>query len=116
MPATLVKEAESVQLRFIRGVIGLHDSDKGSGVSDEITRAEVGCELLRIHYRAGGTSCSWDTGGASSVPPPAGCSAWSLGSGGMIMSGPPKGTGACGRGGRCGISSACSVPPSARRP
>ena len=45
VPATLVKEAESVQLRFIRGVIGLHD--KGSGVSNEVTRAEVGCESLQ---------------------------------------------------------------------
>jgi hypothetical protein len=48
VPATLIKDAESVQLRFIRGVLGLHDN--GSGVSNEITRAEVGCESLQSRW------------------------------------------------------------------
>ena len=48
VPATLAKEAEAVQLRFIRGVVGLHD--KGSGVSNESTRAEVGCESLQSRW------------------------------------------------------------------
>jgi hypothetical protein len=48
VPANLIKDAESVQLRFIRGVIGLHDN--GSGVSNETIRAEVGCESLQSRW------------------------------------------------------------------
>ena len=47
--ATRVAKAEAVQLRFIRGMLGL--LDKGSGVSNEVVRAEVGCESLQ---------CRWD--------------------------------------------------------
>ena len=47
--AARVARAEAVQLRFIRGMLGLHD--KGSGVSNEVVRAEVGCESLQ---------CRWD--------------------------------------------------------
>ena len=35
VPASLIKDTESVQLRFIRGVLGLHDN--GSGVSNEVS-------------------------------------------------------------------------------
>ena len=43
--AARVARAEAVQLRFIHGMLGLHD--KGSGVSNEVVRAEVGCESLQ---------------------------------------------------------------------
>ena len=42
--ATLTREAEAVQTRFLRGVLGLHRN--GSGVSNDILRAEVGCERI----------------------------------------------------------------------
>jgi hypothetical protein len=45
IPAGLEKEAEKVQLRFLRGTLGLHK--KGSGVSNDVVRAETGCEPLR---------------------------------------------------------------------
>ena len=35
---------ERVQMTFLRGTLGLHEN--GSGVADDIIRAEVGCERL----------------------------------------------------------------------
>ena len=40
----LARAAEQVQMVFLRGVLGLHAN--GSGVSDAVIRAEVGCEPL----------------------------------------------------------------------
>ena len=44
----LKEKAERVQLKFIRGTLGLHK--KGSGVANEATRAEVGCERLQDRW------------------------------------------------------------------
>ena len=44
VPVTLAKEAEKVQMRFLRGTLGLHEN--GSGVPDDVVRAEVGVEPL----------------------------------------------------------------------
>jgi hypothetical protein len=42
------QEAERVQMIFLRGTLGLHDN--GSGIADDIIRAEAGCELLRTRW------------------------------------------------------------------
>lgn len=44
VPEYLVKEAESVQMTFLRGTLGLHAN--GSGVANEVVRAETGCERI----------------------------------------------------------------------
>ena len=44
IPQYLVDQAERVQMTFLRGTLGLHEN--GSGVSDVVVRAEVGCEQL----------------------------------------------------------------------
>ena len=44
VPEYLVKEAETVQMTFLRGTLGLHAN--GSGVANEVVRAETGCERL----------------------------------------------------------------------
>ena len=44
----LKEKAERVQLKFIRGTLGLHK--KGNGVANEATRAEVGCERLQDRW------------------------------------------------------------------
>jgi hypothetical protein len=43
--ATREEEAERVQMNFLRGTLGLHEN--GSGVADDVIRAEAACELLR---------------------------------------------------------------------
>lgn len=48
VPEYLVKEAESVQMTFLRGTLGLHAN--GSGVANEAVRAEAGCERLRDRW------------------------------------------------------------------
>ena len=48
IPEYLVKEAETVQLKFIRGVLGLHEN--GSGASSEALRAEVGAEPIASRW------------------------------------------------------------------
>ena len=45
---SLVDAAEAVQTRFIRGTLGLHAN--GSGVSNEMLRAEVGCERIQDRW------------------------------------------------------------------
>ena len=45
---TLTKEAEKVQMRFLRGTLGLHGN--GSGVADDVVRAEAGVEPLRDRW------------------------------------------------------------------
>ena len=42
--AGLAKGAEQVQTSFLRGTLGLHDN--GGGVSNDVVRAEAGCEPL----------------------------------------------------------------------
>jgi hypothetical protein len=42
------KEAERVQMTFLRGTLGLHEN--GSGVADDMIRAEAGCELIRTRW------------------------------------------------------------------
>ena len=44
IPRHLEQKAEAVQLKFLKGVMGLHKN--GSGVANEVLRAEVGCERL----------------------------------------------------------------------
>jgi hypothetical protein len=44
VPAYLAKEAEEVQTVFLRGTLGLHAN--GGGVSNDVVRAEAGCEAL----------------------------------------------------------------------
>jgi len=44
IPKYLEQKAEAVQLKFLRGTLGLHKN--GSGVSNEVLRAEAGCERL----------------------------------------------------------------------
>ena len=46
---TLAAEAEALQMRFLRGTLGLHTKGKG-GVSDDAVRAETGCEPLRQRW------------------------------------------------------------------
>jgi hypothetical protein len=48
IPKYIEEKAETVQLKFLRGTLGLHK--KGSGVSNEVLRAEVGCERLRDRW------------------------------------------------------------------
>ena len=48
IPRYLVEKAERVQMKFLRGAVGLHK--KGSGVADEVLRAEVGCERLEDRW------------------------------------------------------------------
>ena len=44
----MTREAEAVQTKFLRGALGLHRN--GSGVSNDILRAEVGCERIRDRW------------------------------------------------------------------
>ena len=44
IPRYLTQKAEAVQLKFLKGVLGLHKN--GSGVANEVLRAEAGCERL----------------------------------------------------------------------
>ena len=44
IPRHLEQKAEAVQLKFLRGTLGLHKN--GSGVANEVLRAEAGCERL----------------------------------------------------------------------
>jgi hypothetical protein len=46
--AAQAQKAEMVQMKFLRGTLGLHS--KGSGVADEVVRAETGCERLRDRW------------------------------------------------------------------
>ena len=48
VPAVLMREAESVQCTFLRGTLGLHAN--GSGVADDVVRAETGCERLEDRW------------------------------------------------------------------
>ena len=45
---TAMREAEKVQMLFLRGTLGLHEN--GSGVADEVVRAETGCEPLASRW------------------------------------------------------------------
>jgi hypothetical protein len=42
------KDAERVQMTFLRGTLGLHEN--GSGVADDVVRAETGCECIRARW------------------------------------------------------------------
>ena len=44
IPRHLEQKAEAVQMKFLRGTLGLHKN--GSGVTNEVLRAEAGCERL----------------------------------------------------------------------
>ena len=44
----MVKRAERVQVTFLRGTLGLHEN--GSGVADEVVRAEAGVERLQDRW------------------------------------------------------------------
>jgi hypothetical protein len=46
--AEQVKEAETIQMTFLRGTLGLHAN--GSGVSNEVIRAETGCERIQDRW------------------------------------------------------------------
>jgi hypothetical protein len=48
VPAELIREAEAVQCTFLRGTLGLHAN--GSGVANDVLRAEAGCELLEDRW------------------------------------------------------------------
>ena len=48
IPKYLIQKAESVQLKFLRGTLGLHKN--GNGVSDAVLRAEMGCERLQDRW------------------------------------------------------------------
>ena len=48
MKQAQVEEAETVQMTFLRGTLGLHAN--GSGVANEVVRAEVGCERLQDRW------------------------------------------------------------------
>ena len=48
IPRHLQQKAEGVQLKFLRGTLGLHKN--GSGVANEALRAEVGCERLQDRW------------------------------------------------------------------
>ena len=47
-PLYLIQKAEAVQMKFLRGTVGLHKN--GSGVTDGALRAEVGCERLQDRW------------------------------------------------------------------
>jgi hypothetical protein len=42
------RRVETVQMSFLRGTLGLHE--KGSGVADEVVRAETGCERMQDRW------------------------------------------------------------------
>ena len=46
--STEMKDIESVQTTFLRGTLGLHAN--GSGVSDDVLRAEAGCERIQDRW------------------------------------------------------------------
>jgi hypothetical protein len=48
IPRYLVQKAEAVQLKFLRVALGLHKG--GSGVANEVVRAETGCERLQDRW------------------------------------------------------------------
>jgi hypothetical protein len=48
IPRYLVLKAEAVQLTFLRAALGLHKG--GSGVANEVIRAEAGCERLQDRW------------------------------------------------------------------
>ena len=48
IPKYLTQKAEAVQMKFLRGALGLHKN--GSGVTDGALRAEVGCERLQDRW------------------------------------------------------------------
>ena len=48
MTQAQVSEAEAVQMTFLRGTLGLHSN--GSGVANEVVRAEMGCERLQDRW------------------------------------------------------------------
>ena len=48
IPRYLVQKAEAVQLTFLRVALGLHKG--GSGVANEVIRAEAGCERLQDRW------------------------------------------------------------------
>jgi hypothetical protein len=48
IPKYIEQKAEAVQLKFLRVTLGLHKS--GSGVCNEVVRAEAGCERLRDRW------------------------------------------------------------------
>ena len=48
VPDYLVVEAERVQMSFLRSVLGLHGN--GSGVADDVVRAETGCERIQDRW------------------------------------------------------------------
>jgi hypothetical protein len=48
IPQYLIQKAEALQMKFLRGTMGLHKN--GSGVADGALRAEVGCERLQDRW------------------------------------------------------------------
>ena len=48
IPLYLKQKAERVQLKFLRGTLGLHKNS--SGVSNEVLLAEAGCERLSARW------------------------------------------------------------------
>ena len=48
IPGYLVDQAEKVQMIFLQGTLGLHGN--GSGVPDEMVRAEAGCERFQDRW------------------------------------------------------------------
>jgi hypothetical protein len=48
IPRYLTQKAEAVQLKFLRVALGLHKG--GSGVANEVVRAETGCERLQDRW------------------------------------------------------------------
>ena len=48
IPRYLMQKAEAVQLKFLRVSMGLHKN--GSGVANEVIRAEAGCERLQDRW------------------------------------------------------------------
>ena len=48
VPEHLAKKAESVQMTFLRGTLGLHGN--GAGIADEVVRAETGCERMQDRW------------------------------------------------------------------
>jgi hypothetical protein len=48
IPRHLMQKAEGVQLKFLRVTLGLHKN--GSGVTNEVVRAEAGCERLQDRW------------------------------------------------------------------
>ena len=45
----MMADAEALQMRFLRGTLGLDPKGKG-GVSDDAVRAETGCEPLEQRW------------------------------------------------------------------